>query len=1183
MDIVREMDSGKTRQFRAISKVLLLQLLYTNPLLSHQASADNHIGWNELPKTQLASVCPNNNFNGFRYNFKDYCKNVTLAWGGAAFDAEQSTMYIWGGGHHDYYGNELYTMNFANRSMTRLTDPAKPANPSAQPAPSELHPFNGTQPNSRHTYDGMAFIQHAKHIWAFSGSLASRSGNSDNTTWLFNAKTKQWTLDASKGDIPKGNYGVIAGYDPVTGNIFMHNRHAFYQYEFDSTGGRYTRLHDKKTLGLGLNAAIDPDRRYMMVIGRGNQILFSLDKNKRYQHYDVPLQGDSAIAKANAPGLAYNTKNKQFYGWMGDGKLYQFDYKTEAWRSVAYKGGPGQQVSAGTFGRFDYSHELDAFVLYNAYDQNAWLLKTTDFTDTEAPEVPTITDSSTPYPGAVKIQWEPAQDNLGVSGYRVYRNGEQVADQEETIFKDLMEKPAGVDTYQITALDSAGNESEKSKPFKVKNNLTPPQLRLGDCDKESALGGRNDIVFCESWDEADWWHNNGYLSDPIVNDPRPLAKKHVEHTSIVTKGCIQGNCLKVNMKEGHTRALSAFWPLIEANLAPQNLYLRYYLKLSDNWDINMCNDQGEKVGSGGKFPGLADVRTWADPGKQCGNGGARSNGKDCWSMRTLFKSCKAGKSCETKPEAAMRLGSYLYFSDQQGGTGDAALWDNSEWGQSKSGKLPCSSNPKNLSCGIGDGGVFERGIWYQIEMQVKMNTPGEANGTVRGWINSNLSYEKTNLKIREQGHDFLHNRLVWLNLYKGGVHGNCHTSSVYLDQLALALDKPIGGIDNPTASPPELTLSVDNKQPDKAGSVTIVWQGKEVNSCHSSGLWQGKQLTNGKATIRPKSSGFIRLECEGIGGRKVVRQVNIMVDGKSAGSKSKRTAGSKLTALSERPEKAVKLSTPSRLALESINQDRLKLSWERAPKNENVAGYQIFLQGTKIGETKDLEFTHVTLINGSTSIYSVRSFDTHGNQSEFSNNITVNIPAAPGSPPNEMTLLPTSDTMLNKSTNKVLGKLAYMDIAKNTSNALIKFPLNLVPKNRKIIKAQLVINSLKEYGNITLEVYKVTRNWDEYNASRDHPDVALEQKWINQLGDWEDRDSVALGQNSFASIVMRDDDRPNDTVIEITSLAQQWLEAPSKNFGLLLTTVTGINHRIATKEYENSALWPKLVLTLNRE
>ena len=71
--------------------------------------------------------------------------------------------------------------------------------------------------------------------------------------------------------------------------------------------------------------------------------------------------------------------------------------------------------------------------------------------------------------------------------------------------------------------------------------------------------------------------------------------------------------------------------------------------------------------------------------------------------------------------------------------------------------------------GIGDGGVLLNDRWYRIEMHVKMNTPGQADGVIEGKVDGILSYEKKNMIFRIPGHDNLHVRTIWLDVFKGAL------------------------------------------------------------------------------------------------------------------------------------------------------------------------------------------------------------------------------------------------------------------------------------------------------------------------------------------------------------------------------------------------------------------------------
>ena len=70
-----------------------------------------------------------------------------------------------------------------------------------------------------------------------------------------------------------------------------------------------------------------------------------------------------------------------------------------------------------------------------------------------------------------------------------------------------------------------------------------------------------------------------------------------------------------------------------------------------------------------------------------------------------------------------------------------------------------------------------------------------AGRVIRGWVDGVLSYQKTNMIWRLPGHQNLHVRTVWLNVHAGGEFvGLCETSHVYLDQMVVATDAPIGKI-----------------------------------------------------------------------------------------------------------------------------------------------------------------------------------------------------------------------------------------------------------------------------------------------------------------------------------------------------------------------------------------------------
>lgn len=1126
-------------------------------------SAASAAGWSELPGTRLKDVCPENNFGDYGYDFSNHCGSILGAWSGGTLDADNQIMYIWGGGHNDYYGNEIYALDATTGKLKRLTDPAPPSNKDISPPQSELAPFDGTQPNGRHTYDGLAYMGHVDKLWAFTGSLSSGSGGADRLTWIFDPQSRQWHKDESKGDIPRATFGLVSAYDPVTDKVFLHDRYNLYSYEYHADGGVYKKL-SAGNVGLDVNGALDPQRRRLLIIGKGKQIVYDLRDGSLYQGDAVPLTGDADfIRKHKAPGLAYNSKDGKFYAWVGDGKLYFQDPDTLAWDSIAFDGGPSKQVFHGTFGRFDYLPDMDKFLLVNGSEDNAYLFELPTAADSESPCQPTKVQASFPHPGALSVTWQPSEDNFGIAGYKVFVNGELHSTLNQIRFKSMEFEQGQQLNIQIQAFDSAGNHSEMSAPYPLQMPVMQARYRMGDCDEESQLAGRDDIVFCESWDQDDWWDKGDYLSEPVVNEPRLITQKP-QNTEIVEEGCVQGKCLKVNMKEGATKALSAYWPLKNANMAPQNLYMRYYLKMDKDWDANMCNAKGNIVGSGGKFPGLADTRTWKDPVGQCGNGGNAGDGENCWSMRMVFRGCESGsgEACETKPAAATRLGSYLYHALQGSGTGHIGTWDG-YFGQIPSYRGTCAEDPKSLYCGMGDGGVLEREQWNRIEMQVTMNTPGQEDGVIRGWVNGQLSYEKTNMVFRNEGHDFLHNRLAWLNIYKGGVDGNCQDSAVYLDQMVLATEQPVGGIDSPTTMPPSLQIELSNNDISSEEAVTVSWQADNAQSCEASGLWEGNKGTSGEEIIGPFSQpGVVRLDCRGAGGTAARQQV-LTIDGQNPGQ-----ANGEID-LSLVP-------TPEGLALELLSDNYLTLRWEEADAQDKVTAYRIYQGDLMLDQVSDNSYSHPNIVPGAKLEYRIQAVDEKGNMSSLSDPLQVEVPGSL-SDLSSLTLYPDMDTFYAESTVKVAGQSKRFHVA-TSRNALLRFPLEMLDYQR--VTATLKLYTDEEYGDMRIDVYAVAQPWHEDFSNREYADTTTKRAWQHNLGDWLDKNGVEQGTAPIASVEAGDDNRPSEISIDITRQVRKWL-AGEPNHGLMLIAHNDgkwVARYIHSKEAEDPSVWPRLEL-----
>jgi chitodextrinase len=99
--------------------------------------------------------------------------------------------------------------------------------------------------------------------------------------------------------------------------------------------------------------------------------------------------------------------------------------------------------------------------------------------DTTPPSAPGSLTSPSHTSSSVSLAWNASTDNVGVTGYRVYRNGTQVGTPTSTSYTDSGLGASTAYTYTVKAIDAAGNLSAASNSLSVttsaaSGDTTPP-------------------------------------------------------------------------------------------------------------------------------------------------------------------------------------------------------------------------------------------------------------------------------------------------------------------------------------------------------------------------------------------------------------------------------------------------------------------------------------------------------------------------------------------------------------------------------------------------------------------------------------------------------------------------------------------------------------------------------------
>ncbi|HEX7100658.1 MAG TPA: S-layer homology domain-containing protein [Acidimicrobiia bacterium] len=214
------------------------------------------------------------------------------------------------------------------------------------------------------------------------------------------------------------------------------------------------------------------------------------------------------------------------------------------------------------------------------------------------------------------------------------------------------------------------------------------------------------VGFVDSFDTLRLWDGQ-----------RPSTRNRVG----LTDAGYRGNALKVRMPSG-----SHYGADFELDLSrivgedPEVLYFRYFLRVEPGWD---------PIASG-KLPGFSGIYN------HTGKGGYPSKpSSPGWSARMKF----AGNRPDD-PRA--RLGYYVYHLGQERRYGDGMQWN--------------------------EAGKLQPGEWYCIEGQIQLNTPGVADGALRGWVDGTPAFEATGIEFRRPDEPEIRIESFWFNVYYGG-------------------------------------------------------------------------------------------------------------------------------------------------------------------------------------------------------------------------------------------------------------------------------------------------------------------------------------------------------------------------------------------------------------------------------
>lgn len=426
-----------------------------------------------------------------------------LAYSGMAYDQARKKLYVFGGGHWDYSGNEVWVFNTATQTWSRPSAP--------DPVPQTLCPagFQSTYPGAvfspsaeslanarpltRHTYDTVELLGSTGELFV-AGQYTYGEGTDCycwgcNDTWTWNPDTDRWTYrNVAKRAVPQGVAG--AAYDPVSGLMYVLDRQSVWTYAVSTD--TWTQLSPSGTpppTSIDFAVEYDSTRRALYRFGG------SYPSTNQLSRYDIATNtwtnltptGDTP-PQYDGIGLAYDSVNDKLIAFRGGLGTWVYNPVANTWTDA----NPAVEAPAAdrVHGRLKYDPINNVTWLVtkaSAGRIETWAYRYAGGGSTGDTQAPTASLTS-PADGAtvsgnVNLA-ATASDNVGVVGVSFTVDGTTVGAEDPASPFSMTWNSAGVangsHVVRAVARDAAGNSTTSSPVTVTVQNDEPPPLPSGD-------------------------------------------------------------------------------------------------------------------------------------------------------------------------------------------------------------------------------------------------------------------------------------------------------------------------------------------------------------------------------------------------------------------------------------------------------------------------------------------------------------------------------------------------------------------------------------------------------------------------------------------------------------------------------------------------------------------------------
>ncbi|MDP3790874.1 MAG: LamG-like jellyroll fold domain-containing protein [Candidatus Omnitrophota bacterium] len=175
--------------------------------------------------------------------------------------------------------------------------------------------------------------------------------------------------------------------------------------------------------------------------------------------------------------------NESLWPWPNEQRIHDDAAEVD---SPAYTNTPNRGFAATGSGLYGGPKTLTSYIweyLGNPCPAEICTTQSPPLPDTQAPSVPANLVATAISSSQINLSWTASTDNIGVTGYRVFRGGVQIATPTTNSYSDTGLSASTVYSYTVAAFDAAGNVSSQS----ISASATTMAAPMSSCSEANIL------------------------------------------------------------------------------------------------------------------------------------------------------------------------------------------------------------------------------------------------------------------------------------------------------------------------------------------------------------------------------------------------------------------------------------------------------------------------------------------------------------------------------------------------------------------------------------------------------------------------------------------------------------------------------------------------------------------------